>query len=40
MMPEFPFDDYLRKTDKSANRASFKELNIDETKNYFESALK
>ncbi|RXJ77474.1 NADH-quinone oxidoreductase subunit G [Aliarcobacter skirrowii] len=32
-------DDYLRKADKSANRASFKELNIDETKEYFESAL-
>lgn len=32
-------DDYLRKNDKTANRAAFKELNIDETPEYFESAL-
>ncbi len=32
-------DDYLRKNDKSANRASFKELEIDESKEYFEQNL-
>ncbi len=32
-------DDYLRKKDKTANRASFKELVIDETKEYFENKL-
>jgi NADH-quinone oxidoreductase subunit G len=32
-------DDYLRTNDKSANRASFKELNIDESKEYFEEKL-
>ena len=32
-------DDYLRKKDKTVNRASFKELEIDETKEYFEDKL-
>ncbi|AXX94151.1 MULTISPECIES: 2Fe-2S iron-sulfur cluster-binding protein [Arcobacter] len=32
-------DDYLRQKDKTSNRASFKELNIDETKEYFENSL-
>ena len=32
-------DDYLKNSDRSANRASFRELNIDETKEYFEQAL-
>ncbi len=30
-------DDYLRTNDKSANRNSFKELEIDETKEYFDA---
>ena len=29
-------DDWLKKADKTANRASFKELQIDETKEFFE----
>jgi NADH-quinone oxidoreductase subunit G len=32
-------DDYLKKSDKTANRASFKELLIDESKEYFDSSL-
>ena len=32
-------DDYLRTNDKTANRTSFKELEIDETKEYFETNL-
>jgi NADH-quinone oxidoreductase subunit G len=32
-------DDYLRTSDKTANRTSFKELEIDETKEYFETNL-
>ncbi|WP_419678160.1 2Fe-2S iron-sulfur cluster-binding protein [Aliarcobacter lanthieri] len=32
-------DDWLRQKDKTANRASFKELNIDETKEFFENSL-
>ena len=32
-------DDYLRTNDKTANRTSFKELEIDETKEYFETGL-
>jgi NADH-quinone oxidoreductase subunit G len=32
-------DDFLRKNDRSANRASFKELEIDETKEFFEDKL-
>ena len=32
-------DDYLKTSDKTANRATFKELEIDETKEYFESKL-
>lgn len=32
-------DDYLRKSDKTSNRASFKELNIDDTKEFFEEKL-
>ena len=32
-------DDFLKTNDKTANRASFKELEIDETKEYFENAL-
>ena len=32
-------DDYLKKSDKSANRASFKELEIDESKEFFEKSL-
>jgi NADH-quinone oxidoreductase subunit G len=32
-------DDYLRTNDRSANRASFKELEINETKEYFEEKL-
>ena len=32
-------DDWLKKADKTANRASFKELQIDETKEFFEKAL-
>lgn len=32
-------DDYLRKSDRTANRASFKLLGIDETKEYFENKL-
>ncbi len=32
-------DDYLKTSDKTANRAAFKELEIDETKEYFESKL-
>ena len=32
-------DDYLRQNDRTVNRASFKELNIDESKEYFDSSL-
>jgi NADH-quinone oxidoreductase subunit G len=32
-------DDYLKTSDKTANRAAFKELEINETKEYFESKL-
>jgi NADH-quinone oxidoreductase subunit G len=32
-------DDYLKKNDRTANRAAFKELNIDESKEYFDSNL-
>lgn len=32
-------DDYLKKSDKSANRASFKELGINESKEFFEKSL-
>ncbi|WP_418187210.1 2Fe-2S iron-sulfur cluster-binding protein [Aliarcobacter lanthieri] len=32
-------DDWLRQKDKTANRASFKELNIDETKEFFKNSL-
>ena len=32
-------DDYLRNSDKAVNRASFKELEINETKEYFEYSL-
>ncbi|MFX4236702.1 2Fe-2S iron-sulfur cluster-binding protein [Aliarcobacter butzleri] len=32
-------DDYLRNSDRSANRSSFKELEIDETKEFFEEKL-
>ena len=32
-------DDYLRQKDKTSNRASFKELEIDESKEYFEEKL-
>ncbi len=32
-------DDFLKTNDKTANRASFKELQIDETKEYFEHSL-
>ncbi|MDD2886822.1 MAG: 2Fe-2S iron-sulfur cluster-binding protein [Aliarcobacter sp.] len=32
-------DDYLKTSDKTANRTAFKELEIDETKEYFESKL-
>ncbi len=32
-------DNYLRTNDKTANRTSFKELEIDETKEYFETSL-
>ena len=32
-------DDYLRTSDKTANRTSFKELEIDETKEHFETSL-
>ncbi|RBQ29091.1 2Fe-2S iron-sulfur cluster-binding protein [Aliarcobacter vitoriensis] len=36
---EIQSDDWLRQKDKTANRASFKELNIDETKEFFEKSL-
>jgi len=32
-------DNYLKKSDRSVNRASFKELYIDETKEFFENSL-
>lgn len=32
-------DDYLRNNDKAVNRSSFKELDIDETKEFFDSSL-
>lgn len=32
-------DDFLKKSDKSVNKASFKELEIDETKEFFEDKL-
>jgi len=32
-------DDYLKKSDRSVNRASFKELGIDETKEFFQNSL-
>ena len=32
-------DDFLRKSDKTSNRASFQELQIDESKEYFEKSL-
>jgi len=32
-------DDYLKKNDRSVNRASFKELDIDETKEFFQNSL-
>jgi len=32
-------DDWLKKSDRNANRASFKEIGIDETKEFFEKSL-